>query len=164
MHSNCLAKLIYDKSGRISFETSDDWYYCSVGFDVELLSVGLDKDTIVTFVKGLNKADYKYLREASNAEKSILRDQFIKIFTNRLINDGYKVYVNKTDIFDDIIIVWLTFEKNGLRYNAINACTLKDYTLYFVGACGTEYTAPIALQTLNSLKIDGIKFISWVTN
>ena len=34
MYSHCLAKQIYDNTGRISFETSDEWFYASGEDDI----------------------------------------------------------------------------------------------------------------------------------
>lgn len=50
MSAHCSAKLIYDTTGRISFETSDEWYFAPGEGDMmtnHLHSIVLDKDTAI---------------------------------------------------------------------------------------------------------------------
>ena len=163
--SLCSAKLIYDTSGRISFETSNYWYPVSMGEDaviMELHSVALDKDTAVTFKQSKFISKYKSMRSISYSEKSILRDNTVQFHINLFKSQNYSVVVNKTDVFNDFIITGFTLYKNGFEYKAVMMFTMKDYIFYSINVLATSSTAYEAMNVANSLKIDGIQFKNWI--
>ena len=163
--ANCSAKIISDSSGRITFETSNNWYPDSVGgdeFTIEVLSIVLDKDTFVTFKKSKNYLSYKSLYVLSDTQKSMIRDNIIQFHLNSLKNKNYNVYVNKAGIYDNAIIVGFTLQQNGIEYKMVTYYSIKNYICYTVSLGATNYTVIEALNVMKSLKIDGILFTNWV--
>lgn len=163
--SVCSAKLIYDNSGRITFETSNDWYYVSMGEDfatLELHSIALDKDTAVTFKQSKFTMPYKSMRTMPASEKSVIRDRLIQYNLNLFKAAGYSTVLNKADIFDDAIIMGFTLKKNGSVYKAVTMYGMKDYVVYSIALLATDNTAYEAMTVAKTLKIDGIPFNVWI--
>ena len=164
---DCSAKLIYDNTGRITFETSDDWFYVSVGEDVatmKLHSVALDKDTFVTFKQSKFLFDYKSMQNIDESYKSVIRDKLIQSTINFLKSKGYTAIVNKADILKDGIAMGFTVKKDSIEYPMIEIYTIKDYVVYSLSVCGTRYSAFRAVEVAKTLKIDGVPFTQWIIN
>ncbi len=163
--SHCSAKLIYDSTGRISFETSNDWYVISMGEDpvtLELLSIALDKDTSITFKKSKYKMGYKSLRALTQSDRSILRDALLQFYINLFKRKGYTVTVNKTECLDDSIKMGFSIRKNNDVYRAVGMYFVKEYVCYSLFATTTDENRSEITQVINTLKIDDIPFVQWV--
>ena len=159
------AKIISDSTGRITFETSNNWYPISVGgdaFTIELQSIALDKDTFVSFKQSKDYMNYKSLYVLSDTQKSIIRDNIIQFHLNGFKNQNYYAIVNKAGIYDNAIIVGFTLRKNGIEYKMVTYYSIKNYVAYTVSLGATNYTAYEAMNVAKSLKIDGILFTKWV--
>ena len=163
--SSCLAKLIYDNTGRITFETSNYWYPVSLGEDemtVELHSISLDKDTAITFKQSKFPLRYKSMRAMNDSEKSVLRDYIMQFYINLMKSKGYSVSVNKTNVLSDAILAGFTLYKNGLEYKIVVMYCIKDYVAYSLCLLGTSYTASELMNVATTLRIDGIPFNRWI--
>ena len=163
--STCHAKIISDVSGRITFETSNNWYPTSVEENEifsDLHSIALDKDTGVIFLQCKYLSNYKSMMEISETEKSVIRDKMLQYLISTFKNKNYSVRINKTEIFDDMIGIGFSLTRNGLKYKTVCFYFIKDYTIYCLSYLGTDYTISEAAKVTETLKIDGIPFVRWI--
>lgn len=163
--SHCSAKLIYDNTGRISFETSDKWFYAPGEGDMatyHLHSIGLDKDTAIILKQSKYQLKYATMKDMPMEEKSVLRDSILQHHIELLQSKGYTTTINKTDCFDDSIIAGFTARKNGMVVRIVIAYFIKDYVSYNLSYMGTDDTIQEVVNTVATLKIDGIPFSQWI--
>ena len=159
------AKNIYDNSGRIAFNVSNDWKYFPMpdnSLMTTVLSISLDNDTSVFVQKSKVFSSYKSMQSISETEKSIIRDELIQNYSMFFRYMGYSIYLNKADYFDTAIIAGFTLKKGINTYKALVSYHLKDYVIYSVTVLCTPATARQALAAANSLTVDGIPFSKWV--
>ena len=163
--SCCEAKLIYDNTGRITFETSNDWHYYNFAddaFTISLHSIALDKDTFVKFNQSKYTMPYKSMATMSMEEKSVMRDSIIQYHMSLFKNTGYIASINKTDIATNGIMAGFTIRKNGLEYQTATMFCIKNHIAYSLTVAGTPQTAFNALSIAKTLKIDGVPFSIWI--
>ena len=166
MSAHCSAKLLYDNTGRITFETSDEWYYAPGEGDTmtyHLHSIVLDKDTAIILKQSKYPMKYESMETIPAAEKSILRDSILKQHISALQEKGYVVTINKTDCLNDSIIVGLTVRKNDRIGRFVVAYYIKDYVAFSLCFMGTDDTIREVVNTVATLKIDGIPFSEWIS-
>ncbi len=166
MSSHCSAKLIYDTTGRISFETSDHWFYAPGEGDLmtyHLHSIALNKDTAIILKQSKYPLKYESMENIPTTEKSILRDSILKYHISALQEKGYVVTINKTDCLNDSIIVGLTVRKNDIIGRFVIAYYIKDYAAVSLCFMGTDETIREVVNTVATLKIDGIPFSEWIS-
>lgn len=164
--SSCSAKMIYDNSGHISFETDNQWYYLPMRGDAvtaSLLCIGLDKDTFIKFSQGLMPMRYKSMRSMSADEKSILKDSIIQFHSNLLLGKGYTTHLNKAEALDNCISAGFTCQKDNMTYKVFIMFAIKDYYAYSLSIAGNSQTILSAFETGKTLKIDGESFFDWIT-
>ena len=163
---NCgFAKIISDDTGSITFETSNKWYLTSLGedeFTYELISIGLDEDSFIKITQSKVHMKYKNFKQASDTEKSKLRDYMIRYYLNLFRSKGYRFTVNKAEFFNDSILIGATLRKNNFTGKMLVASFIKDYIAYNITAVCSEMTAVETMKTLRTLKIDGRDFGVWV--
>ena len=78
------AKNIYDNSGRIAFNVSNDWKYFPMpdnSLMTTVLSISLDNDTSVFVQKSKVFSSYKSMQSISETDKSIIRDEVIQNYS-----------------------------------------------------------------------------------
>ena len=163
--SHCSAKLIYDNTGRISFETSDKWFYAPGEGDMatyHLHSIGLDKDTAIILKQSKYQLKYATMKDMPMEEKSVLRDSILQHHIEGLKSKGYSVTINKTDCYDDSIIAGFTARKGGSTCRLVVAYFIKDYACYSLCYMGTDETREELVKTVATLKIDGTPFLQWI--
>ena len=163
--SHCSAKLIYDSTGRISFETSNKWHIISLGEDpvtLELVSIALDKDTCITFKQSKYEMGYKSMRSLSQTDKSILRDMLLQFHIDLFKSKGYAVIVNKTEYLDDSILMGFSLRKDFSVYRAVGMYFVKDYICYSIFATTTDANRPEIMRVISTLKIDSIPIKQWI--
>lgn len=159
------AKNIYDSSGRMAFNVTNDWHYFPMDDNslmATILSISLDNDTCVFVQKSKFFSAYKSMRSIKETEKSIIRDEVIQNYSTLFRSMGYSVYLNKADYFDSAVIAGFTLRKGINTYKALVAYYLKDYVIYSVNVLCTPATARQALEAANSLTVDGITFSKWI--
>lgn len=164
--SFCSAKLIYDITGRISFETSDAWFYAPGEDDsvtYYLHGVQLDKDTGIGFKQSKFYVKYPSIHTIPIEEKSILRDSVLKYNIEVLKSKGYSVTINKTDWSEDAIFAGFTARNNTSSYCVIVVYFIKDNIGYSLFAIGTDKTKYELLDVIHTLKIDGITLSQWIS-
>ncbi len=161
----CLAKAIYSNDGRFSFTTSDRWFYTRVGggdsLTEELLTVALDGDTVVTLKRGKFATKHRTFKEFSYADKSQVRDNAIRAFSNFASSLGCSLKVNRADVFDEAVAIAYHLFREGRRYYGIETFFVKDYTLYSLTLLASEYTLSEASSVFSSLMCDGKPFSQW---
>lgn len=162
--SVCSAKLIYDNTGKITFETSNEWYYTSFGEDIatyELHSIALNPYTCVIFKQSKYAVKYNSMAQMSISEKSVLRDQLLQFHIDLFKNKGYSVRVNKTEIFDDSIVISLFMKRRFSEYRALLMYCIKGNAVYSICCMGDTNSIFEATKVVKTLKIDGIPFDDW---
>ena len=159
------AKNIYDNSGRIAFNVTNDWKYFPMpdnSLMTTVLGISLDNDTSVFVQKSKVFSSYRSMKSITDTDKSIIRDEVIQNYSMFFRYMGYSVSLNKADYFDTAIIAGFTLQKGINTYKALVAYHLKDYIIYSITVLCTPATARQALAAANSLTVDGIPFSKWV--
>ena len=164
---NSFAKIISDDSGSITFETSNQWRLTSYGEDpltYELISITLDKNTGIKVSQSKYYSKYKNLMQASEAEKSALRDSMIRYYLNYFKSKGYNCTVDKAEYFDDSIMLRLIVKNNNLTGIILTSAYIKDYCMYSISAFCVDETIKETAKVLDTLKVDGVDFEKWIVN
>lgn len=162
-----LAKIISDRSGIITFETSNQWRLVSVGADpatYELISIMYDKDTFIKFTQSKFNVKYKSLRQASYAEKSELKDYMMKFYSDSFKSKGYICTRTRADCLDDSIVLGFNIKKNNIESDFVTGIYIKDYCVYSVSATCVKATSDEMIKTLQTLKINGMDYKKWLMN
>ena len=165
LHNLCFAKVITDDSGSISFETSNQWHLASLGEDpltYELISIMYDNNTFIKFTQSKYSMKYKNLSQATDREISELRDYMIRYYINEFKAKGYTFTINKTDCFQNSIIIGAILKKGNIIGKMITISYIKDYVGYLLVAVCTDTSSNETMKTLNTLKIDGVKINTWM--
>lgn len=161
----CFAKIILDNSKVISIETSNQWYISSLGEDPltqELISIAYDNNTFIRFTRSKYSMKYKNLKQATDKEISELRDYMIRYYVNGLKAKGYTFIVNKTDCFQNSIVISATIKDDKTIERMMSVVYIKDYIGYIVVAVCTDDSAKETINTLNTLRIEGVKIDDWM--
>lgn len=161
----CLAKIITDDSGLITFETSNKWHISSFGEDpltYELICITYDNNTAIKLTQSKYPMKHKNLQDANDTEVSELRDYIIKYYINIFKSKGYTFKINKTDCLKNSIIIGASIEKNGFSGKMITTTYIKDYIGYSITAFCSESTVNETYNTLKTLKIEGIRIDEWM--
>lgn len=164
MYSHCLAKQIYDNTGRISFETSDEWFYASGEDDIatyHLHSIALDKDTIISFKQSKYVMKYPSMKVMPMEDKSIIRDSILQYHINALQSLGYSVTINKPECLEDSIVAGFTVKKDFSSCYIVVEYFIKDYVCYSLCAMCTDKTKDALLEVIGSIRIDGKPLSQW---
>lgn len=160
-----MAKVISDYTGSITFETSNRWYLTSLGEDYltyELISIVLDNNTGIKITQSKFYTKYKNFNQASDTEKSELRDYIIRYYINLFKSKGYTCTLNKAEYFKNSIKMGFTVKKNNFIGKMATGSYIKDYVAYNVVVFCSDETAIEAMNTLNTLRIDGLKLEEWM--
>ncbi len=161
----CFAKNILDNSRKISFETSNQWYISSLGEDPlthELITIVYNNDTFIRFTQSNYRMKYKNLKQATDEEINELRDYMIRYYINVLKTKGYTFFVNKTDCFQNSIVIGATIKNDKTIGRMISVTYIKDYIGYIVVAICTDESANETLNTLSTLRIEGVRIDDWM--
>lgn len=165
INTNCYAKLIYDDSGRISFETSNDWYYTQVEVDSDttsLHSIANGKDTIISFQKSNIPMNYNTMRQMTELELSEARDVLLQFTMNFIRDLGWIPQIDTTNYSQESIFISFTLTKDNFKYKFATIYWIKNYTLYCLMVLGPAYTMPEAIHVADSLIIDAVPFMAWM--
>ena len=160
-----IAKVISDDNGLITFETSDRWYLTSFGEDYltyELISIALDDNTGIKVTQSKFYTKYKNFGQASDTEKSELRDCIIRYYLNLFKLKGYICTINKTECAKNSITIGFTVKKNSFIGKIVTGSYIKDYIVYNIVVFCNDETAVEAMGTLKTLKVDGVTFDRWI--
>ena len=161
----CFAKTISDNTGVISFDTSNQWYYSSFGedpFTYELMAITYDNNTFIRFTQSKIRMKYKNLKQATDNEVSELRDYMIRYYINEFKAKGYTFTINKTDCFQNSIVIGATIKKGMSVGRMMSVTYIKDYVGYIVVAICTDESANETIKTLNTLRIEGVRINDWM--
>lgn len=162
----CLAKYIYDDTGNICFETSNQWHLSSFGEDpltYELISISYDRDTFIKLSQSKYKMKYKNFNQATDSEVSELQDSIIRFYIDLFKSKGCTFSINKTDYHNNRITVGASIKKDNWTIGKIIIITyIKNYVGYsLIGTC-TDKSSHEFVKTLSSLKINGEKIDAWM--
>ena len=161
----CSAKLIYDATGRICFETSDSWVCYPVASDSVtyfLHGIALDEDTGIVFKQSKYFMKYSSLKMMPIEEKLIIRDSILRYHGRLLQSKGYFVTIDNAECLADSIIVEFTAQKNFLTCYVVIKYYIKDYICYSLSAMGSYETKEELMNTADTLTIDNIPFLQWI--
>ena len=121
-----------------------------------------DNDTAIKVTQSKFYAKYKNFSQASDTEKSELRDYMIRYYMNIFAEKGYTCTINKADYFKDCIKIGFTVRKNNFTGRMVTTAYIKDFVAYCVTALCVDATAAEVLNTLSTMKIDGVEFETWI--
>ena len=161
----CFAKIISDDTGLITFETSNRWHLTSMGEDhvtYELISIAYDNDTCIKVTQSKFYTKYKNFGQASDNDKSELRDYMIRYYLNLFKLKGYVCTLNKAEFYKDSIVIGVTLQRGGFTGKMVISSYIKDYVGYNVVALCSESNVVETMNTLRTLKIDGLDFGIWI--
>lgn len=161
----CVAKIITDDSGLITFETSNKWHISSFGEDpltYELICITYDNNTGIKLTQSKYPMKYRNLQQANNTEISELRDYMIRYYINLFKSKGYTFKINKTECLQNSIIIGASIERNGFTGKMITTTYIKDYRGYIITAFCSDATVNETYNTLKTLKINGVNIDEWM--
>ena len=162
--SVCYAKIIYDRTGRISVEAGYNWETVTLGGDtatIELFSVAGDKDTALKFTKSSFPMIYASMYDMTEFEKSVLLDRLISDFKSYMNYKGYIVTSTSKSIDSYTVSYTCSGQKNGKEIFFTLICSIKQSCLYSVSLICTQQGVRQIFDVFSSLRIDGLPFFDW---
>jgi len=163
----CDAKQIYSTNNRICITVPDSWYYtiCPETTGAQgVFAVAANRDTGISLYQGDDRVPYARLGEMSTSDKSIWRDNMIKVFEMGMKQKGYTVVVNKTNITDTSIIIGLTCSKDNIEYPCLMLASIKNGFTYILSCYCTKDRAQETIEVFKTLQIDGCLYLDWLKN
>ena len=130
---------------------------------VEVLSVAYDADTVVSLKQSKFRSEYSSYREIPYSEKSKNRDDLLRFYLNGFNARGFTAKINKTDIFDDCIIMGFTLKNASDVYKCLEIYWIRNHVIYSLGFFSSERTMLKAFEILSSLRIDGLLYKDWMS-
>ncbi len=164
--ATCSAKVIASKAGRFRFVTPDTWYLTSLGggdaYTVEIVSIGLDKDTAVSVKRSKFALNFRAFRDCTYAQKSVYRDSLFQSSASFAQSRGYSVKMLGTQILDNSLFIAYELSKGGRKFPVIEHYVVSEYYSYCLLVMASEYTMNEAIKVADTLTVDGIPYKKWV--